>query len=351
MKPLVPALVFAMTSTLVGRNGAQAGVADKKLDVYWVDVEGGAATLFVTPAGETVLIDTGYPGDRDADRIGKAVTDLAGLKKIDHLIITHFHNDHYGALQDIVKRVPIGTLYTRDLSKAPDQERNNPLVAQLKEVKVDKRVRIKPGLKLPLKQTKGTAPLTFQLLGADEKFVAAKGAAANAEICKEHVAHAADTSDNRNSVVSLITFGPWRFFEGGDLTYNIEASLVCPKNLVGKPVDVYQTNHHGLDFSNNPVLIKSLAPTVAVMNNGPKKGGEKATFAALKATPSIKDIYQMHRNVRVGPEQNTAPDLVANADENCKGDHIKMSVDPTGKSYSISVPSTKHEQTYETRTP
>jgi competence protein ComEC len=134
MKPLVPALVFAMTSTLVGPSGAQAGVADKKLDVYWVDVEGGAATLFVTPAGETVLIDTGYPGDRDADRIGKAVTDLAGLKKIDHLIITHFHNDHYGALQDIVKRVPIGTLYTRDLSKAPDQERNNPLVAQLKEV-------------------------------------------------------------------------------------------------------------------------------------------------------------------------------------------------------------------------
>ena len=354
MKMLLPAaVVFTMTSALFGLDGlARAGVEDKKLDIYWVDVEGGAATLFVTPAGETVLIDTGYPGDRDADRVGKAVKDLAGLKKIDHLIVTHFHDDHYGGLSDIVKRVPIGTLYTRDIAGAPDKERGDALAPQLKEVAVDKRVRIKPGFKLPLKQTKGAAPLTFQILGANEKFVPARGAAANsAELCKEHVARPLDGSDNRNSVVSLITFGPWRFFEGGDLTFNTEAALVCPKNLVGKSIDVYQTNHHGLDQSNNPVLVKSLAPVVAIVNNGPKKGGDKGTFATLKATPSIKDIYQVHRNVRVGPELNTAPDLVANADENCKGNHLKLSVEPTGKAYSVFVPSTNHEQKYETRTP
>src|SRR5688572_31186094 len=109
---------------LAGGTAAQAGTADKKLDIYWVDVEGGAATLFVTPAGETVLVDTGYPGDRDADRIKEAVTIVAKLTKIDHLVITHFHNDHYGALGDIAKRVPIGTLYTRDIKTAPDKERN-----------------------------------------------------------------------------------------------------------------------------------------------------------------------------------------------------------------------------------
>ena len=351
MKRLFPAgFVFALIPALFAGNGpAVAGVADKKLDIYWVDVEGGAATLFVTPAGETILVDTGYPGDRDADRVKKAVTELAGLKKIDHLIITHFHDDHYGGLQDIVKRVPIGTLYTRDLAAAPEKERTNPLTPQLKEVKVDKRVRVKPGFKLPLKQTKGAAPLSFQFIGADEKFVASKGAAANAEFCKEHVARPLDGSDNRNSVVMLVSFGPWRFFDGGDLTFNTEAALVCPKNLVGKPIDVYQTDHHGLDQSNNPVLIKSLAPTVAVMNCGPKKGAEKATFAALKATSSIKDIYQVHRNVRVGAELNTNPELVANADENCKGEHVKLSVEPTGKRYSVFVPSTKHEQSYETK--
>jgi competence protein ComEC len=345
--PFAAAFLFALV--VAGPGPAKAGVEDKKLDIYWVDVEGGAATLFVTPAGETILVDTGYPGDRDADRVKKAVTEVAGLKKIDHMVITHFHDDHYGGLQDIVKRVPIGTLYTRDIAGAPDKERSNPLVPQLKEVKVDKRVRVKPGLKLPLKQTKGAAPLTFLFVGADEKFVATKGAAANPELCKEHVARAPDGSDNRNSVVMLVSFGPWRFFDGGDLTFNTEAALVCPKNLIGKPIDVYQTDHHGLDQSNNPVLIKSLAPIVAVMNSGPKKGAEKGSFAALKATPSIKDIYQVHRNVRTGPELNTAANLTANADENCKGEHIKLSVEPTGKRYSVFVPSTKHEQSYDTR--
>ena len=105
-----------------GSVAAVAGAADKRLDVYWVDVEGGAATLLVTPAGESVLIDTGYPGDRDADRVNKAVTELAGLQKIDHLIITHFHRDHYGGLDDIVKRVPVGTLYERGPESAPEKD-------------------------------------------------------------------------------------------------------------------------------------------------------------------------------------------------------------------------------------
>jgi competence protein ComEC len=353
MKLSVPAVALGLSMTAVvsmgGARQVQASAADKKLDVYWVDVEGGAATLFVTPAGETVLIDTGYPGDRDADRIKKAVTELAGLKKIDHLVITHFHNDHYGALGDIVKRVPIGTLYTRDIKGAPDKERNDANVPQLTEVKVDKRVKVKPGAVLPLKQAPGAAKLTFRFIGADDKFVAQPGAAANKEICAEKSAKDQDGSDNRNSVVSLITFGPFRFFEGGDLTWNSEANLVCPKNLVGKPVDVFQINHHGLDQSNNPVLIKSLAPTVAVVNNGPKKGGEKGAYATLKATPSIQTIYQVHKNVRTGPELNTDPKLTANLDENCQGNHIKLSVEPDGKKYALSVPSTQHEQTYETR--
>jgi beta-lactamase superfamily II metal-dependent hydrolase len=328
---------------------ALAGAADKKLEVYWVDVEGGAATLFVTPAGETVLVDTGYPGDRDADRIGKTVKELAGLSKIDHVVISHFHNDHFGALMDIVKRVPIGTLYERDLAGAPEKERSHPLITGYQAVTVDKRVRLKPGFKLPLRQQKGAARLTFQFLGMDQKFVNGAGTRANAEICKENSPKPVDASDNKNSTVMLVTFGPFRFFAGGDLTWNTEGELVCPKNRVGAPIDVFQIEHHGLDQSNNPVLIKTLAPTVTVVNNGPKKGGDQGALGTLKATPSIQAVYQVHRNVRLGPEVNTAPELTANIEEKCAGNHIKLTVEPDGKTYALAVPATKHEKSYQTR--
>jgi competence protein ComEC len=326
----------------------QAGAADKRLDFTWVDVEGGAATLLTTPAGETILLDIGNPGPRDSGRIHKALTD-AGLTKIDHLVITHYHGDHYGGLADVAKLVPVGTLYERDLKSAPEREQKGGQVPGYLEAKVGKRVRIKPGDRIRLKQAKGAAPLALQFVGLNEKFVDAKGARANdPEICKTNQPKDPDASDNRNSVVMLLTFGPFRFFDGGDLTWNTEGALVCPKNRIGAPVDVFQIDHHGLDQSNNPVLIQSLAPTVTVVNNGPRKGGEPGSFRALKATPSIQAIYQVHRNVRVGDDLNTEAAMTANLPEACEGHPVKVSVDPTGKSYTVSVPSTKHERVFTT---
>jgi beta-lactamase superfamily II metal-dependent hydrolase len=341
--------IAASLAALLAGSPALAATADKRLDVYWVDVEGGGATLFVTPAGETILVDTGNPGARDAARIHKAVNGVAGLEKIDHMIVTHFHSDHFGALTDILALVPVGTLWERDLAGAPDNERNDARIPAYRAAQVKKRMPIKLGDQLPLKQVKGAAALDFQFIGADQKFKAQPDAKENAALCSEHTPKSPDASDNKNSVVMLVSYGPFRFFDGGDLTWNTEGELVCPKNLVGAPIDVYQTNHHGLDQSNSPVLVKSLMPTVAVVNNGPRKGGEPGSFGVLKATSSIQAIYQVHRNVRVGPELNTAPERTANADEACAGNFIKMSVDPTGKTYSVSVPSTGHEQTYETR--
>jgi len=354
MKTWFKALALAFLApvvTLAGSAPALADAKDKRLDVYWVDVEGGNATLFVTPAGESILFDTGYPGDRDAERIRKTVTEIAGLKKIDHLVITHFHGDHYGALPDIVKRIPVGKLYERSLDSAPTKERENEGIAGYKAAKVGKRIQARLGQRLRLKQAKGAAKLEFRFIGMNEKFAPHKGAKDNQELCATTKEKPLDQSDNRNSLVTLVTFGPFRFFEGGDITWNTEAKLVCPRNLVGAPIDVFQIDHHGLDQSNNPVLVKTLAPTVAVVNNGPRKGGEMGSFEALKATPSIQTIYQVHRNVRLGPELNTAPELTANQDEDCAGNHIKLSVDPKGRTYTVSVPATNHEKTYETRAP
>ena len=102
------------------------------LDVYWVDVEGGAATLVVTPAGESLLVDTGNPGTRDAGRIHHVATKVAGLKKIDHLITTHFHGDHYGGAAMLANLMPIGVVNDNGIpAKSPDRHRKNPIFPQL----------------------------------------------------------------------------------------------------------------------------------------------------------------------------------------------------------------------------
>jgi competence protein ComEC len=346
MKTILVVLIGILT---LRAQAALAGAADKRLDVYWVDVEGGAATLLVTPAGESVLIDTGSAGERDSKRIFEVATQQAGLKKLDHVIITHFHSDHYAGLPALAKLIPVGALHDHDLATAPPEKGQDAHFADYKDTKVDRRSVVKPGEKLALKQAKGAAPVTVQMLGALEKFATLAGAKDNAGICKEHQPRNPDTTDNKNSVVTLVSFGAFRLFDGGDITWNTEKELVCPKNKLGGPVDVYQADHHGLDQSNNPVLVKTLAPTVAVVNNGARKAGEPNTFATLKATPSVKDIFQLHRNVRVGPDKNTDPKLTANMDEACKANYVKLSVDPQGKTYTVAIPANAIEKSYETR--
>ena len=165
----------------------------------------------------------------------------------------------------------------------------------------------------------------------------------------------ADTSDNANSAVFVLEFGAFRFFDGGDLTWNLEEKLVTPHNLPGV-VDVYQTNHHGLAVSNNPLLVQSLAPTVVVMNNGPIKGGEAGTFAAIDSAKSVQARYQVHKSFKVTGNENAPDEFIANHENltgadaaKCPANLIKMVVAPDGKSYTISIPATGHSRTFRTK--
>jgi beta-lactamase superfamily II metal-dependent hydrolase len=335
---------------VLGFSPFVAGAEGKRgLDIYFIDTEGGAATLIVTPAGESVLIDCGNPGPRDAERIHKAA-ELAGLKTIDHLAITHWHTDHYGSAEKLSTLIPIRNFYDRGIPEKLDEDPKNfpTLIQAWKAASKGKSKVLRPGDEISLKQTDGAAPVKLLCLCAAGEVVPDKPGAPENPVASDHKPQPEDKSDNARSLGFLLSYGDFRFLDLGDLTWNIEYKLVHPSDKIG-PVDVYQVTHHGLDISNNPVLINTVRPRVAVFNNGPEKGCMPAVTTALRRSPEIKAIYQLHRNIKVGAQENTDPEFIANAEAKCEGEAIKLSVAADGKSYTLTVGSKGKPKRYETR--
>jgi beta-lactamase superfamily II metal-dependent hydrolase len=301
--------------------------------------------LVVTPERESLLFDCGWPGfeDRDAKRIEHVLKDVAKLDHLDYLVSTHWHTDHYGGAAQLAKRVKIGHFLDRGLPdlKAENQDAQNypdgpkaddALGKAYRSLTAGegKRTALKPGDTVPLKGVEAV------VLASGGKTIAVPASAPRNPLAASSPADLPeDTSDNARSLVVKISHGKFDFFDAGDLTWNVEKALVAPVDLIG-PIDVYQVTHHGMDISNHPTLLQTIAPTVAIMNNGPRKGGSPATIERLRALPTLKALYALHKNVATKPEQNAAPALTANHDPN-GGEFIHLSIAPGGSTYSVRI--------------
>ncbi len=330
--------------------GWTKGAPARGLNIYFIDTEGGAATLLVTPAGESVLIDCGNPGARDADRIYRTAKE-AGVKAIDHLIITHWHTDHYGSVARLSQLLPIQHFYDHGIpAKLDEDPKNFPLLIQAyKKASQGKSRTLKAGDEVALKQVEGGPPLRMLCLCGSGEVIPDKPGAPENPVAREHVPQAPDPTDNARSLGFLISYGDFRFLDLGDLTWNVEVKLVSPSDKIGL-VDVYQSTHHGLDISNNPVVLKTVQPRVAIFNNGPRKGGHASVIATLRRLPEAPTIYQVHRNLLASAQENTDPEFIANTEEkNCPGEGIKLSVSLDAKSYTVTVGSKGKSRRFDTR--
>jgi competence protein ComEC len=323
----------ALVATLVV-NAAWAGVPlpshRKALEIYFVDVEGGQATLFVTPEGQSLLVDTGWAGNggRDANRIAEAAKQ-AGISKIDFVLITHFHEDHVGGAPQLAERVPITAFIdhgeNRENTDGPTVQ-NWGAYQKLVGSGKYKRIVAKPGDSLPIRGMQAT------VVSSDAALIKnpLPGAGQTNPNCASAEHYPNDQTENARSVGIMIKFGKLKILDLGDLPRDKEVELMCPVNRLGH-VDIYIVSHHGWYQSGTAVLVDAIAPRVAIMDNGAKKGGSPAAWDVLTKAPGLEDLWQVHYSEEGGAAHNVPEQFIANPNGPDAGNYLKLTSWPDGR--------------------
>jgi competence protein ComEC len=323
---------------------AAALPAAKNLEIYSIDVEGGQSTLIVSPSGESLLVDAGWPGfnHRDAGRIAAAAKS-AGVRKIDYLLITHFHQDHVGGVPQLAERLPIRNFVDHGANTETTKDAQVLYNAYSAFRDKGNHIQVKPGDTIPIKG------IDVRVLSSGGETLSAilPGAGQPNPDCAGFARPAADATENGRSVGILVTFGDFRLVDMGDLTADQEYPLVCPVNKIGT-ADLWVVSHHGSAASDSLPFVHALHPRVAMMNNGARKGGDAEVWQRIHATPGLLDLWQLHFAVAAGKDGNSADPFIANVDEICEGKWLKVTVEKDG-SFTVYNSRNRYEKSYARR--
>jgi competence protein ComEC len=322
--------------------------AKSDLKIYFIDVEGGQSTLFVTPTKQSLLIDTGWPDNagRDAERI-LAATKLAGINKIDYVLLTHYHDDHTGGVPQLVERIPVGTFIDHGANVDTKQggatlktwEAYQNVLATGKY----KHITAHPGEVLPI------SGMTVTVISSDGDVIdhALPGGGEVNEYCKIPETKPMDHSENSHSLGVLINFGKLKILDLGDLTWDKEMLFMCPTNKLGS-VDILVVSHHGFRPSSSHALVDGIHPRVAIMNNAAAKGGNIPVLDTIRQAPGLETLWQLHYSEEGGPEHNTEAEYIANPQGLDQGNYIFLTASPKG-SFTVFNSGNKRSKNYAIR--
>jgi beta-lactamase superfamily II metal-dependent hydrolase len=297
------------------------------LDIYVIDTEGGKSVVIQSPGGESMLVDAGNPtrDDRDTKRIVSAAQAM-GIKQFDYIVCTHYDGDHVANITNVDAQIP-GRIFVdhgKPLPTATTPSVPRDYTNYLKMVGSRTRVIVKPGDVIPLKGV----DVTVVTANGEVLAKPLPGGGQPNEFAAEAKPEPIDDWDNAGSIGLFYQFGKFRMLDLADLLQLMECKLMAPTNLVGS-VDLLMVSHHGLKLSNSKLLVHPLHPKVAIMNNGPRKGGEAQVFDVYKSSPGFVDMWQAHFSPTIA-EKNSPPDFIANLTDPCEGKSIKVSAQRDG---------------------
>lgn len=334
---LILLLLWLITPTLLPAAAGQ-------LVAYFIDVEGGQATLFVTPEHRSLLVDTGWPDAKSAERIVSAAHE-AGVQKLDYVLITHYHVDHVGGVPELASRIPIGTFIDHGPNREADAVTQKVYDAYQRTLSSGtyRHIVVAPGDSLPIEGVGAT------VVSADGNLLqkSLSPSASSNPLCSTAARATPDQTENARSVGILLTYSNLRILDLGDLTADKEAELACPSNKLGK-VDIFVVSHHGWYQSNSELLVKSISSRVAIMDNGARKGGSPSAWSHIQSAAGLEDLWQLHYSEEGGTEHNVAERHIANLQGPDSGNWIRLTANQDG-SFDIFNSRTKESKHYPAR--